>query len=103
MRVPRSCAGGAPRSRPASCYERPRQQVHPALGAVVEAGAQRLDPLLDGPRAVVELLGELAQPPQVGLADELALPETLRHRLGQTLLAREPPYLFRHRGEARPA
>jgi hypothetical protein len=50
-----------------------RQQVNAALRAVVEARAEPVDPLLDRLRAVVELLGQLAQPREVGLAHELAL------------------------------
>src|SRR5262249_57739559 len=67
-----------------------RQQVHASLSAVVEAGPQRLDPLLDGLRAVVELLGQLAEACQVGLANELALADAVGHGLDEPLLDGDP-------------
>src|SRR5262249_5381595 len=78
-----------------------RQQVDAARGPVVEPGPQPRDPLVDGPRSVVELVSELAEPPQVGLPHELPLPDALRHRLDETLLARHAPHLARQRPEPR--
>ena len=77
-----------------------RQQVDSSLSAVVEACAEPLDPLLDRLRAVVELLGELAQPSEVGLTHELALADLVRDRIDQPLLDCDPPHLLGQRAEA---
>src|SRR5262249_59442570 len=74
-----------------------REQVDASLGAVVEARLQPFDPLLDRLRAVVELLGQLAEAREIGLPHELALAEAVRHRLDEALLLRQPPYLPRQR------
>ena len=71
-----------------------------ALSSVVEPRAQPLDELLDGVVAVVELLGQLAEASEIGLAHELPLAEAVRDRLRQPELPCHPPHLVRHRAEA---
>src|SRR5438132_8578021 len=78
-----------------------RQQVHAALGAVVEALAEPLDPVADMAGAVVELLGEPDQPCKVALARRLALPRARRRRLLPPVLASEPPHFVSDRARGR--
>src|SRR5215204_2648993 len=77
--------------------------MHPALGPVVKTRPQPFDPVRDGVRPVVVLLGELAQACEVGLAYELPLTDALRHRIGEPLLHRDAPHLLGQRAETRTA